>query len=92
MAHVDAVYRFRVIQVGDFGRTSDGGVYAASDLGKGMADWTLSVPPLTPLLGVAQKRVVPFTMVGDSAFPLKPYLLYPGLNLAKWKIASASWH
>ncbi len=33
---VDADYRFRVIQVGDFWRTSDGGTHADSDLGHGM--------------------------------------------------------
>lgn len=36
LALVDADYRFRVVQIGDFGRTSDGGVYAGSDLGQGM--------------------------------------------------------
>lgn len=33
---VDADYRFVTVQVGDFGRSSDGGVYTGSDLGKCM--------------------------------------------------------
>ncbi|KAK7916408.1 hypothetical protein WMY93_012169 [Mugilogobius chulae] len=49
MALVDADSRFVVIQVGDYGRSSDGGVFAGSDLGKGMENGTLSVPPPAPL-------------------------------------------
>ncbi|XDV15962.1 hypothetical protein PO909_015873, partial [Leuciscus waleckii] len=66
LALVDADYRFRCIQVGDFGRTSDGGVYAG-----------------TALPGAAHLGNVPHVMVGDAAFPLKPYLMrpYPGQNL-----------
>lgn len=77
MALVDSEYRFRVIQVGDFGRTSDGGVYANSALGKGMERGSLHVPPSAPLLGAAHLGPVPFVMVGDAAFPLKPYLMRP---------------
>uniref|UniRef100_A0A8C5CCT6 DDE Tnp4 domain-containing protein n=1 Tax=Gadus morhua TaxID=8049 RepID=A0A8C5CCT6_GADMO len=82
-ALVDAYCRFRVIQVGDFGRTSDGGVYANSDLGRVMESKTLHVPPSVSLPGAAQLGDVPFVMVGDAAFPLKPYLMrpYPGQNL-----------
>lgn len=83
LALVDADYRFRVVQVGDFGRTSDGGVYAGSDLGRGMESRALHVPHAAPLLGAAHLGDVPFVMVGDAAFPLKPYLMrpYPGRNL-----------
>ncbi|XP_058618261.1 uncharacterized protein LOC131531494 isoform X1 [Onychostoma macrolepis] len=83
LALVDADYRFRVIQVGDFGRSSDGGVYARSDLGRGMENNTLHVPPSTSLPGAAHLGDVPFVMVGDTAFPLKPFLMrpYPGANL-----------
>ncbi|KAJ4924492.1 hypothetical protein JOQ06_003448 [Pogonophryne albipinna] len=87
MALVDADYRFRVIQVGDFGRTSDGGTYAGSDLGKGMETKTLHVPTSTSLPDAAHLGEMPFVMVGDTAFPLKPYLLrpYPGKNLTHQK-------
>ncbi|KAJ4939354.1 hypothetical protein JOQ06_028803 [Pogonophryne albipinna] len=78
---------FRVIQVGDFGRTSDGGVYAGSDLGKGLEARTLHVPTSTSLPGAAHLGEMPFVMVGDAAFPLKPYLRrpYPGKNLTQQK-------
>uniref|UniRef100_A0A8D3C299 DDE Tnp4 domain-containing protein n=1 Tax=Scophthalmus maximus TaxID=52904 RepID=A0A8D3C299_SCOMX len=71
LALVDADYRFRCIQVGDFGRRSDGG------------NNTLHVPPRTSLPGAAQLGDVPHVMVGDAAFPLKPYSMrpYPGHNL-----------
>uniref|UniRef100_A0A8C6L5G9 DDE Tnp4 domain-containing protein n=1 Tax=Nothobranchius furzeri TaxID=105023 RepID=A0A8C6L5G9_NOTFU len=88
LALVDADYRFRVIQVGDFGRSSDGAVYAGSALGIGMERRTLHVPPHVPLPGAADATAVPHVMVGDAAFPLKPYLMrpYPGHNLTHRKI------
>uniref|UniRef100_A0A1A7W9J8 DDE Tnp4 domain-containing protein n=1 Tax=Iconisemion striatum TaxID=60296 RepID=A0A1A7W9J8_9TELE len=77
LALVDADFRFRVIQVGDFGQTSDRGTYAASDLGRGMESGTLEVPPNTPLSGAAHLGNVPFVMVGNGSFPLKTYLMRP---------------
>ncbi|KAJ8278388.1 hypothetical protein GJAV_G00087080 [Gymnothorax javanicus] len=77
LALVAAEYRFRCIQVGDFERTSDGGVYAGSDLGRGMENKRLHVPPSTPLPGAAHLEDAPYVMVGDAAFPLKPYLMRP---------------
>lgn len=51
LALVDANYRFTAIQVGDFGRKSDGEVYANSPLGRAMASKTLQVPQDAFLLG-----------------------------------------
>ncbi|KAG5845405.1 hypothetical protein ANANG_G00138670 [Anguilla anguilla] len=48
LALVDAEYRFTAVQVGEFGRASDGGVYACSALGKRMAAKTLNVPEDLP--------------------------------------------
>lgn len=71
--------------MGDCGRTSDGGVYVRSDLGRRMESKTLHEPPSTSLPGAAHLGDVPFVMVGDAAFPLKPYLMrpYPGQNHQK---------
>ncbi|KAL2095653.1 hypothetical protein ACEWY4_007801 [Coilia grayii] len=44
LALVDANYRFRIIHVGEYGRTSDGGVYRNSALARGMELQTLGVP------------------------------------------------
>uniref|UniRef100_A0A8C7UJ66 DDE Tnp4 domain-containing protein n=1 Tax=Oncorhynchus mykiss TaxID=8022 RepID=A0A8C7UJ66_ONCMY len=69
LALVDANYHFTAIQVGDFGRNSDGGVYANSPLGRAMASKTLQIP---------------YTLVVHAAFPLKPYLMrpYAGHNIS----------
>uniref|UniRef100_A0A3B4Y4W8 DDE Tnp4 domain-containing protein n=1 Tax=Seriola lalandi dorsalis TaxID=1841481 RepID=A0A3B4Y4W8_SERLL len=67
LALVDSNYKFRVIQVGDFGRTSDGGVYAGSALGRGMETKSLHVPPSTSLPGAAHLGDVPHVMVGDGS-------------------------
>ena len=48
LALADAEHRFSTVQVGDFGRTGDGGTYAGSDLGKGMAENSLCVPSDRP--------------------------------------------
>lgn len=85
LALVDADYRFRVVQVGDYGRNSDAGIYAQSRLGKGMEAGTLNVPRKTPLPGSGELGEMPYVMVGDAAFPLRTYLMrpYPGKGLPK---------
>ena len=75
LALVDANYHFTAIQVGDFGRKSDGEVYANSPPGRAMAAKTLQVPQDAFLLGGEDLGKIPYTMVGDAAFPLKPYLM-----------------
>lgn len=85
LALVDADYRFIHIQVGKIGQ--DGFMYSGSDIGLGMENKTLQVPADCPLPGSGQQGPVPFTMVGDAAFPLKKYLMrpFPGKNPARWK-------
>ncbi|XP_017334041.1 uncharacterized protein LOC108271180 [Ictalurus punctatus] len=87
LALTDANYRFRFVQVGDLGRSSDGGVYSTSALGRGMEDKTLSVPSDIPLPGSSVQGPMPYTMVGDAAFPLKKYLMrpFPGSNIPRWR-------
>lgn len=64
-------------QVGEFGRASDGGIYASSDLGRGMAAQTLQVPEDEIIPGADHLGKMPYCMVGDAAFPLRPYLMRP---------------
>ncbi|KAB0802810.1 hypothetical protein PPYR_04996 [Photinus pyralis] len=75
MALVDADYKFIAINVGSYGRNSDGGIFEKSDIGKVRDQRTLNVPADSPLEpnGSPQLHVI----VGDEAFPLKKYLLCP---------------
>ncbi|KAK7877296.1 hypothetical protein WMY93_031988 [Mugilogobius chulae] len=59
------------------GRSSDGGLFTSSDLGRGMESGTLHVSPSAPLPGAPHLGPAPFVMVGDAAFPLKTYLMRP---------------
>jgi hypothetical protein len=77
LALVDARYKFTVVDIGPYGRNSDGGIFAHSKLGK----------YLEAHLGIAEDKQLPGTtclaphvIVGDEAFPLKTYLMrpYPG--------------
>ncbi|KAK7910508.1 hypothetical protein WMY93_015192 [Mugilogobius chulae] len=83
MALVDADYRFRVIHVGDYGRSSDGGTFGNSSLGIGLENGSLDVPPDTSLPGAAALGNVPHVLVADAAFPLKTYMMrpFPGKHL-----------
>lgn len=68
-----------------FGRTSEGGVYASSDLGKGMEENMLHVALNACLPGPVHPGDVAEVTVGGAAFPLKPYPMrpYPGKNLTR---------
>lgn len=75
LALVDADYKFISIDVGSYGRNSDGGIFEKSDIGKKLRSGTLGVPENAPLEinGLPQPHVI----LGDEAFPLKTYLLRP---------------
>ena len=77
LALVDARYKLAVLDVGSYGRNSDGGIFAHSKLGK----------YLETHLSIAEDKQLPRTsclaphaIVGLEAFPLKIYLMspYPG--------------
>jgi hypothetical protein len=78
LALVDANYNFIMIDVGSFGRSSDGGIFSHSAFGKRMENGSLNIPPDSCLPGTNIEA--PFVIVGDEAFPLKTYFTrsYPG--------------
>ena len=81
LAVVDANYRFIYIDVGNYGRQSDGGILSHSTFGKSLDDGTLGLPPTSQ---ISANFHLPYVfVVGDEAFPLKSNVLrpYPGRHL-----------
>ncbi|KAJ4426560.1 hypothetical protein ANN_26358 [Periplaneta americana] len=68
-ALVDAAYKFITIDVGSYGRNSDGCVFANSRFGKKLESNTLNVPQNAPLVENGEPQ--PHIIVGDEAFPPK---------------------
>ena len=81
LAVVNANYEFVLIDVGGFGRNSDGGILANSNFGKALENDELHMPKSCKL--ARNFGETPCVIVGDEAFPLKPYLMrpYPGRSL-----------
>lgn len=77
MAVVDSEYCFRVVDVGSYGRTSDGGVLAKSTFGQKLLDGTLGLPQDALLPGAERMGPLPFVFVADEAFPLRRNLMRP---------------
>ncbi|KAL2102070.1 hypothetical protein ACEWY4_003831 [Coilia grayii] len=77
LAVVDAEYCFRVVDVGAYGRTSNGGVLANSNFGQKLQDGTLGLPQDALLPGAEHLGPQPFVFVADEAFPLRRNLLRP---------------
>ncbi|KAK7175588.1 hypothetical protein R3I93_002497 [Phoxinus phoxinus] len=84
LAVVDAQYCFRVVDVGCYGRTSDGGVLANSTFGQALRDGTLGLPQDALLPGAEHLGPQPHVFVADEAFPLRRNLMrpFPGHNLS----------
>ena len=70
------------MDVGNFGRHSDGGVLSHSEFGKALESNSLLFPEPQPLPSTTQPKL-PYVIVGDEAFPLRTNMLqlYPGRNL-----------
>ena len=85
LAVVDANYLFRVVDVGGYGRTSDGGSLFNSAFGEGLRDGTLDFPEDAVIQGSEHRGPMPFAFVGDEAFPLRRDLMrpFPGRNVPR---------
>jgi hypothetical protein len=73
LAVCDAHYRFNIVDIGDSGRHSDGGVLSNSEFGKALELNSLGLPSATTLPGTGIEA--PFVFVGDEAFPLQCNML-----------------
>ncbi|CAN8017166.1 unnamed protein product [Ixodes persulcatus] len=85
MASADAHYCFTIVDVGAYGRNSDGGVLKNSNFGIAMEKGLLKVPGLKLL--PASDVVAPHVFIGDEAFQLRDDFMrpYPGQNLENAK-------
>ena len=75
---VDANYKFTIIDVGGYGKSSDGGLLTRSILGKSLEPNTLNIPNSKAPPNIEEP--LPFVIVGDEAFPLRPH---PGVLARK---------
>jgi len=75
---VDANYKFIAVDMGGFGKQSDGGMFLASDLFSFIDGRRISFsePDFLPHSNVT----VPYLMLGDEAYPLLPYSLTNSLT------------
>lgn len=78
LAVVDSDYKFVVVDVGAYGKQSDGGVLQNSRFGKRLDEGRLQLPRDLPLPGTSLPA--PCVFVGDEAFQLRTGFLrpYPG--------------
>nr|XP_039255205.1 uncharacterized protein LOC120332069 [Styela clava] len=81
MSLVGADYNFVFVDVGAYGKQSDGSVFSHSALGKLLNEGALNLPDETTLTSSSKKA--PYVIVGDEAFPLQKHLMrpFPGRNL-----------
>ncbi|KAF6028174.1 hypothetical protein EB796_013525 [Bugula neritina] len=81
MAIVDADYKFLIIDVGQPGNHSDGGVWESSVLGMALARDQVNLPTPKPK---SPTQFLPYVFVGHEALPLKTYLIrpFPGRQLS----------
>lgn len=66
---------FTVIDVGEYGRNSDGAVFKNSDFGKAFENDALDFPEPKEL--PASVKILPHVLVGDEAYPVRTCLMRP---------------
>ncbi|XP_025154460.1 protein ALP1-like [Harpegnathos saltator] len=71
----DAHYNFIMLDVGAEGSQSDGEIFQSSEMGRRLSDGSLNLPNSSYLPGT--NIDMPYFLVGDAAFLLKPFLMKP---------------
>lgn len=81
LAMCDANYCFTMVDVGSYGKDNDASIFNESDIGKGLANGLFDIPNPSEVDG----HMLPYVIVGDDIFGLKPYLMkpYPGRGLTE---------
>lgn len=74
-ALADAQYKFISIEVGAYGKQSDGGIFSKSTLYHRLKNGTFNLPADTELPETNIK--CPFVVIGDEAYPLNSWLMRP---------------
>ncbi|XP_018572512.2 protein ALP1-like [Anoplophora glabripennis] len=69
---------YTFIDIGAYGRRSDGGIFKESEMGQKFESGEMKLPP--PASPYGSDATLPYCIVGDEAFPLKPYLMRPYLG------------
>ena len=77
LAVCDANYEFAMVDIGDSGRQSDGGVYANSKLGYAIENDILNIPDPDFIANSGNNTKFPYVFVADDASSLKPYMIRP---------------
>lgn len=74
LAIVDPCYKFLVVDIGNYGRHSDSGIFQQSTFYREYIDQKDILPP-KPLPGTDEP--VPHVLIGDEGFALQPFLMRP---------------
>lgn len=77
MATADADGMFLTIDVGDYGRNSDGAVFKSSKLGRLLDRNKLKIPQSRPLPHDESGNAFPLYFCADEAFPLRKNIMRP---------------
>ena len=75
LAMVNANLEFTYADVGINGRASDSAAWDVSNLKSGIENNFLNIP--TPATLPNSNKIAPYCILGDDAFPLKPYMMKP---------------
>lgn len=79
----DADYKILYVDVGSYGHNNDAAVFESSTMGINFTNNLYDLPSPAPLPGTNIR--VPYAVVADDIYPLKPYLMkpFPGRGLTK---------
>lgn len=75
LAVTDANYKFITVDIGAYGKDSDGGVLSNSKFQKCIENETFNIPKEEKLPN--SNIIAPYVFIGDEAFPLRSYLMRP---------------
>ena len=73
MALCDARYCFTLVDIGNYGRENDCQIFNRSVMGKAFIDNHIDMPPPSLVNG----HMLPYAIVSDEIFALKPWLMKP---------------